>query len=176
MKEHIFPPPLSMHQCALQTSCFNRMRVTLQVVSVSSSDLCSNRFKRNLPSPLQDSVDCRAYYPSDAHSSKRNHSLVTNPLGSSCLSYQSTHDIQINGTGPLMYNRMKGCTRDKMNCWYPDTNAGINELVAASRSLYLNRMMLAPRRPRVKRFTRDNGMKNITYYQGWAECSTSPDV
>jgi hypothetical protein len=63
-----------------------------------------------------------------------------------------------------------------MNCWYPDTNAGINELVAAFRSLYLNRMMLAPRRPRVKRFTRDNGMKNITYYQGWAECSTSPDV
>ena len=114
MKEHIFPPPLSMHQCALQTSCFNRMRVTLQVVSVSSSDLCSNRFKRNLPSPLQDSVDCRAYYPSDAHSSKRNHSLVTNPLGSSCLSYQSTHDIQINGTGPLMYNRMKGCTRSRL--------------------------------------------------------------
>lgn len=44
--------------------------------------------------------------------------------------------------------QQKRLGRDKMNCWYPDTNAGINELVAASNSLYLNRMMLAPR-PRV---------------------------
>jgi hypothetical protein len=72
-------------------------------------------------------------------------------------------------------NQQKELGRNQMNCWYPDTNAGINELVAASNSLYLNRMMLAPR-PRVERFTRGNGMKNITYYQGWTECSASPDV
>jgi hypothetical protein len=72
-------------------------------------------------------------------------------------------------------NQQKELGRNQMNCWYPDTNAGINELVAASNSLYLNRMMLAPR-PRVEQFTRGNGMKNITYYQGWTECSASPDV
>ena len=46
-------------------------------------------------------------------------------------------------------------------CWYPGTPQGIRELIAASNSLYLNREKLFLHNAR---------------YQGWTECSASPNL
>eukprot|EP00578_Thalassiosira_sp_NH16_P014686 CAMPEP_0181124868 /NCGR_PEP_ID=MMETSP1071-20121207/26728_1 /TAXON_ID=35127 /ORGANISM="Thalassiosira sp., Strain NH16" /LENGTH=471 /DNA_ID=CAMNT_0023210237 /DNA_START=93 /DNA_END=1509 /DNA_ORIENTATION=- len=186
-----FLPASFVHMSMRSSNVVYREKVRRNLPTVSV--LIGSKFRRRSSMQRKGAnakvVDCRAYYPSDAYSaSGRKDTSLSNPLGSSCSYNQA--DVYINDTVP-MYNVANGCSCNyraapgrhfaryimqaqrsngqefKWNdvlCWYPGTDAGIRELIAASNSLYLDRARIPPRgrmRP---------------YYQGWTECSASPSI
>lgn len=152
--------------------------------------LIGTKFEPNHHNNDQDpltKVDCRAYYPCDAHSNLINRTILNNPLGTSCHRNQPNLTVDekafynvsnscscnidtFDGSdyGRLfIYNHIRKqniCHVGKFVCWYPGTTRGIQNMIAASNSLYYHRKKIIK-----------HSVTPLDYC-GWTECSASPNM